>query len=432
MAGAAPAYKVDKVLGKGSFGTTYLALHAVTGHRVALKRIDVLNSVERDAALEEYRIMHSFQHALLVSAFEAIVEPLELGQFRISIAMEYCDGGHLGDYLQQHRPVTEADACRILQLVVAALEVLHSRGIVHRDLKPGNVLLCSNGAVKLGDFGLAKQSGSRASKASKAVGTLVYMSREAFAGQFQPHVDIWALGVMAGEMASAVAPTDLLRTKAQVADFVRALPPAFSQTFRDTVRACLELDPAMRPTAAQLGGGAGPAFKVPTSPMISGSVVALQAAVESAFWSRLLRTPGLEWTVTSVADGHAVKIVDCSERVSLAQQRAVKELLELVAAAGSDALSHRALPQVALIWSRAREGQLLAKIMDLNFKYANKALFSLEQPMRRGSAMQVDARRQTLEWFHTTYRSLMPEYQNVRTLLAFHATPSEEIAKQVR
>jgi hypothetical protein len=70
--------------------------------------------------------------------------------------------------------------------------------------------------------------------------------------------------------------------------------------------------------------------------------------------------------------------------------------------------------------------------MDLNFKYADKALFSLEQPMKRGSAMQVDARRQTLEWFHTTYRSLMPEYQNVRTLLAFHATPSEEIAKKVR
>ena len=52
--------------------------------------------------------------------------------------------------------------------------------------------------------------------------------------------------------------------------------------------------------------------------------------------------------------------------------------------------------------------------------------------MRLGSAIDVDARRRTLQWFHDTYRSLMPDYQNVRTLLAFHATRSEEIAEQVR
>ncbi len=432
-AGAATAYTVVKVLGKGSFGTTYLAQHAVTEQRVALKRIDVLNSVERDAALEEYRVMHTLQNALLVSAFEVIVEPLELGQFRISIVMEYCDDGHLRDYVQQHQPLTEEDARRILQLVVAALDVLHSHGIVHRDLKPSNVLLCSNGAVKLGDFGLAKQAGSRASKASKAVGTLTYMSREAFAGSFQPHVDIWALGVMAVEVASAVAPTDVLRTAAQVLEFVRTVPKAFSQQFCRTVSACLELHPANRTTAAQLrDGGAGPSFRIPTSPMISGSVVALQAAVESAVWARPSRIPGLEWTGTTVFDGHSVKLVDCSEQVSPAQQRAVQELLELVSHAGSDALSYHALPRVVLVWSRAREGQLLAKMMDLNFKYANKALFSLEPRMTLGSAIEVDTRRSILQWFQDTYRSLMPEYPNVRTLLAFNAAPSEEIAKQVR
>ena len=70
--------------------------------------------------------------------------------------------------------------------------------------------------------------------------------------------------------------------------------------------------------------------------------------------------------------------------------------------------------------------------MDLNFKYANKALFSLEQRMRLGSAIDVDARRRTLDWFHDKYRSLLAGYPNVRTLLAFHATQSEQIAEQVR
>jgi hypothetical protein len=127
-----------------------------------------------------------------------------------------------------------------------------------------------------------------------------------------------------------------------------------------------------------------------------------------------------------------VKLVDCSDQASPAQQQAVHELLELVSAAGSDVRSFHKLLRVVLVRSRARENQLLAKMMDLNFKYANKALFSLEQRMRLGSAIDVDARRRTLQWFHDTYRSLMPDYQNVRTLLAFHATRSEEIAEQVR
>jgi hypothetical protein len=54
--------------------------------------------------------------------------------------------------------------------------------------------------------------------------------------------------------------------------------------------------------------------------------------------------------------------------------------------------------------------------------------------MRRGSAVEVDARRRTLDWFHATYRSLTSGYPNVpvRALLAFHATLSEQIAEQVR
>jgi hypothetical protein len=161
-------------------------------------------------------------------------------------------------------------------------------------------------------------------------------------------------------------------------------------------------------------------------------LVALQAQSDKALWARPSRVLGLEWVVKSVGNGHSVKLVDCSDQASRAQQQAVHELLELVSAAGSETLRFRCLRRVVLARSRAREKQLLGKMMDLNFKYANKALFSLEQRMRLGSAIDVDARRRTLDWFHDTYRSLIPGYPNVRTLLAFHATPSEEIAEQVR
>jgi hypothetical protein len=51
--------------------------------------------------------------------------------------------------------------------------------------------------------------------------------------------------------------------------------------------------------------------------------------------------------------------------------------------------------------------------------------------MKCGSAIDIDARKRTLDWFHTTYQSLTTNYPNVKALLAFHATPSEEIAEQV-
>ena len=128
-ASTAPAYKLLKPLGKGTFGTTYLAQLDATAELVALKRIDALNSLERDAALAEYELMLQLQHALLVGARGVIVEPQELGQFRISIVMEYCDGGDLGQYVRHIQFLTEMDACRILKSVVAALDVLHSRAM---------------------------------------------------------------------------------------------------------------------------------------------------------------------------------------------------------------------------------------------------------------------------------------------------------------
>jgi hypothetical protein len=229
-------------------------------------------------------------------------------------------------------------------------------------------------------------------------------------------------------MASAAAPTDLLRTAAQVAEYVRTVPATFSRNFNDVVHSCLEMNPGKRPTAAQLKDSAV-AFIVP---MISASFKDLHAAVDKAAWARPSQVQGLEWAVKSVVDGHSVKLADCSDQASPTQQQAVHELLELVSAAGSETLSFHKLQRVVLVWSRPRAGQLIAKMMDLNTKYANKALFSLEQRMRLGSAIDVDARRRTLQWFHDSYRSLMPDYQNVRTLLAFHATRSEGIAKQVR
>ena len=160
-----------------------------------------------------------------------------------------------------------------------------------------------------------------------------------------------------------------------------------------------------------------------------------QTEADKAAWARPSRVDGLEWEIqaeTKVADGHSVKLVDCSKKKSSANERAVDELKTLLKETGSDALSRRLLSRVVLVLSRAREDQLFAKMADLNFKYgSDKPTFSLERPMKCGSAIDIDARKRTLDWFHTTYQSLTTDYPNVKALLVFHATRSEEIAEQV-
>ena len=113
---------------------------------------------------------------------------------------------------------------------------IHSKGVVHRDIKPQNVLIASDGTLKLTDFGLARKVDASATSHGVS-GTLGYMPPEAFAGGRSAAVDIWASGVVATELSSSEAPTDLIRTEAQVRTHLRAC--AHAQTHaRAQVPAC--------------------------------------------------------------------------------------------------------------------------------------------------------------------------------------------------
>ena len=92
---------------------------------------------------------------------------------------------------------------------------IHSKGVVHRDIKPQNVLIASDGTLKLTDFGLARKVDASATSHGVS-GTLGYMPPEAFAGGRSAAVDIWASGVVATELSSSEGPTDFVRTEAQV------------------------------------------------------------------------------------------------------------------------------------------------------------------------------------------------------------------------
>jgi serine/threonine-protein kinase len=126
------------------------------------------------------------------------------------IAMEYLEGQTLRQLLRSVRPLPEHDALRIAGKILEALEYMHKNGVVHRDLKPENVMLCSDGSLRIMDFGIAKAAGMRRltfTGLSQAMGTPDYMAPEQVKGKRgDERTDIYSLGAMLYEMVTGQAP----------------------------------------------------------------------------------------------------------------------------------------------------------------------------------------------------------------------------------
>ncbi|OAA38095.1 MAP kinase kinase 1 [Metarhizium rileyi] len=123
----------------------------------------------------------------------------------ISIAMEYCEGGSLDSIykevkLQKGR-TGEKVLGKIAEGVLRGLTYLHTRRIIHRDIKPSNILLCRDGAVKLCDFGVSGDFGTKG-EANTFIGTSYYMAPERITGQsYTITSDVWSTGVTLLEVA---------------------------------------------------------------------------------------------------------------------------------------------------------------------------------------------------------------------------------------
>lgn len=169
-------YRIEKVLGVGGFGLTYLALDSNLNLRVALKEYlpdDVAaraadNSIgprSPDAAdtfgwgkrrfLDESRTVASFRHPNIVRVmrfFEA--------NGTAYMVMEFVEGAALTDWMKTRRPLSEALAGAIIGPLLDGLQVVHQAGFLHRDIKPGNIYVREDGTPVLLDFGSARQRSS--------------------------------------------------------------------------------------------------------------------------------------------------------------------------------------------------------------------------------------------------------------------------------
>ena len=126
------------------------------------------------------------------------------------MVLEWVDGRLLRQVLNEHKKFPPDRAIRITLAICNALDYIHSHGVVHRDLKPENIMVGPNDEVKLIDFGIAANAGSRRltfAKLTEAMGTPDYISPEQVKGKRgDARSDVYALGIMFYEMLTGKVP----------------------------------------------------------------------------------------------------------------------------------------------------------------------------------------------------------------------------------
>jgi tRNA A-37 threonylcarbamoyl transferase component Bud32 len=248
-------FRLLERIGSGGMGTVYRAFDERLQREVAVKRLR-----EREPG----RVMREAQAAARLN-HPAIVTLYELGEHdgHAVLVSELVPGETLAD-LEARGELCDRDVGEIVADLCEALVHAHDRGVVHRDIKPENVIVRDLGGIgrraKLMDFGIARVAGTPTITArGEVVGTLAYMSPEQAEGELAgPPSDVYSLALTAYECwaginpVAAPTPAETARRIGEPAPPLRVLRPDLPEGLTDTLDACLDPDPALRPTPFEL------------------------------------------------------------------------------------------------------------------------------------------------------------------------------------
>lgn len=253
-------YNLGKVLGKGQFGTTRLAVRKDTGEKFACKSISkrkLAKQQDRDDVKQEIQILEHLTGHHNIVRFLAAYEDKR----NVHIVMELCSGGELFDRIVARGHYSEKTAAQIIRSVVEVVQHCHSMGVIHRDLKPENFLLSDGGAsadLKATDFGLSTFY-KPGDTFDDIVGSAYYVAPEVLRRQYSAACDIWSCGVIAYILLCGMPPfygdseAAIFRAVARGKVDFESMPwPRISAEAKDVVRKMLERDVKKRATAHQI------------------------------------------------------------------------------------------------------------------------------------------------------------------------------------
>lgn len=271
-------YRLVELLGQGGMATIHRAQDIRLGRDVAVKVLRPEYGRDPDFFArfrQEAQSAASLNHPNIVSVHDYGQGPD--GPF---IVMEYVEGEDLASLLRRNGALAPRQAARIAAEVARALDAAHARGIVHRDVKPGNILIATDGRVKVTDFGIARAiAEAQLTLPGMTLGSVHYFSPEQARGEpASTASDIYALGIVLyecltgrrpweGDSAASVAmarltgaapgPSDVMASVPPVLDAIvrRALAPAAEDRFPSAAAMADALESFLAASAASAPGG---------------------------------------------------------------------------------------------------------------------------------------------------------------------------------
>jgi serine/threonine protein kinase len=239
-------FEIGKPLGKGKFGTVYLAREKRSKWIVAikvLKKNQLLKAGVEHQLRREIEIQSHLRHPNILRMYGYFYDTT-----RIYLILEYSPGGELYKKLTQKQTFSEPTAARYIVHLAKALHYCHSKHVIHRDIKPENLLIGALGEIKIADFGWSVHAPS--SRRMTLCGTLDYLPPEMVEGrEHDEQVDVWSLGILLYEFLVGRPPFE---TESHAATYRRIsridlrFPRTVAPDAQDLIRKLLVKDPSDR------------------------------------------------------------------------------------------------------------------------------------------------------------------------------------------
>ena len=351
-------YEVRSLIGRGGMAEVHL------GFDTRLSRVVAIKMLRRDLALDsifqarfrrEAQSAASLNHPNIVAVYdtgEEIVSDATNRSIAIPyIVMEYVEGHTVKELISDGTAVPINEAIEIVSGVLSALQYSHDNHLVHRDIKPGNIMLTSDGKVKVMDFGIARaltDSQATMTQTNAVVGTAQYLSPEQARGEtVDERSDLYSTGVVLFELLTGRPPFKGDSAVAVAYQHVEQIPPtpssilsdipdsldrvvlkALAKNRDDRYRSAAEMLSDLQRVARGMDVGAPPADSWATEVLPSAGLVGARAAVPAATSTVSAPAAGVSSTSTSLpavsSDG------DAASKAAAARKRRTAIIMTLV------------------------------------------------------------------------------------------------------